>query len=189
MTKKFSVMAVLVIMPLMVLAAVKAVAQDSAAAKPALETTEHHAYRVDFTLTEIDDGKKINTRQYSMNLNGGDEGEIKIGTRVPVRVKGDEFQYVDIGTNIWCHLRDRNSRYNDKEMSWLVNDVVLNVRSELSNFSIPDQQSQSDRPAIRQMKIDANTIAVVGKPTVIGVVDDPNSKRQFQLEVTVTKLR
>jgi len=28
-----------------------------------------------------------------------------------------------------------------------------------------------------------------GKAMVIGSVDDPNSKRQFQLEVTVTKLK
>ena len=45
------------------------------------------------------------------------------------------------------------------------------------------------RPTIRQMKIESSTVATVGKPMVIGSVDDPNSKRQFQLEVTVTKLR
>jgi hypothetical protein len=28
-----------------------------------------------------------------------------------------------------------------------------------------------------------------GKPMVVGSVDDPNSKREFQLEVTVTKLK
>jgi hypothetical protein len=32
-------------------------------------------------------------------------------------------------------------------------------------------------------------LLVVGKPIVIGSVDDPNSNRQFQLEVTVTKLK
>jgi hypothetical protein len=32
-------------------------------------------------------------------------------------------------------------------------------------------------------------VVVLDKPMLMGVVDDPNSKRQFQLEVTVTKLR
>jgi hypothetical protein len=32
-------------------------------------------------------------------------------------------------------------------------------------------------------------VALLGKPMLLGSVDDPNSKRQFQLEVTVTKLR
>ena len=27
------------------------------------------AYRLDFSITELEDGKKINTRQYSVNLN------------------------------------------------------------------------------------------------------------------------
>jgi len=39
------------------------------------------------------------------------------------------------------------------------------------------------------MKIEASTIAVVGKQMVVGIVDDPNSKRQYQLEVTVTRLK
>ena len=42
---------------------------------------------------------------------------------------------------------------------------------------------------LRQFSINASTLALVGKPTVMGSVDDPNSKRQFQLEITVTKLR
>jgi hypothetical protein len=42
---------------------------------------------------------------------------------------------------------------------------------------------------LRQLNINASTLAVLGKPMILGSVDDPNSKRQFQLEVTVTKLR
>ena len=39
------------------------------------------------------------------------------------------------------------------------------------------------RPIIRQIKITASTSLVLGKPMLIGSMDDPNSKRQFQLEV------
>jgi len=159
-------------------------AQDSPPAKPASEAAEPaHAFRLDFVVTELEDGKKTNARQYSMNLNGGDQGEIKIGSRVPVEPKSGEFQYLDVGTNIWCRLRDR------RDVSWLGNDLLMNVRSEISNFAMPDQAVQSSRPIVRQMKIDANTIVVIGKSMVMGIVDDPSSKRQFQLEVTVTKLR
>lgn len=167
-------------------AAIRVRAQDSAPAKAAAEAAEPgHSYRLDFTLNEIEDGKKINSRQYAMNLNSGDQSELKIGTRVPVEVKQSEIQYLDVGTSIWCRLRDRASR----DVSWLGADVMLNVRAELSNFAIPDQQGQSMRPAIRQMKIDSSAIATVSKGMVIGTVDDPNSKRQFQLEVMVTKLK
>jgi hypothetical protein len=161
----------------------QAAAQDATSAKAAPDSEPGHAYRLDFTLSELEDGKKINTRQYSMNLNAGDQSEIKIGTRVPVEAKTGEIQYMDVGTNIWCRMRDH------KDVSWLGNDVLLTVRSEISNFAVPDQQSQTMRPIVRQVKIDASTIAVIGKPMIVGVVDDPNSKRQFQLELTVGKLR
>ena len=142
-----------------------------------------HSYRLDFTISELEDGKKINSRQYSINLSSGEANEIKIGTRVPVEAKQGEFQYLDVGTSIWCRLRDR------ADIAWLSNDVMLQVRSDLSNFAIPDQQAQSMRPIIRQVKIDSSAIATVGKQMVVGSAEDPNSKRQFQVEVMVTRLK
>jgi hypothetical protein len=66
----------------------------------------------------------------------------------------------------------------------------LTVRADISNFAIPEQATgHESRPVVRQFKINASTLAIPGKAMVVGSVDDPNSKRQFQLEVTVTKLR
>jgi hypothetical protein len=104
-----------------------------------------HSYRLDFTISELEDGKKINSRQYSINLNSGEGNEIKIGTRVPVEAKQGEFQYLDVGTSIWCRLRDST------DVAWLANDVMLQVRSDLSNFAFPDQLGQNLRPFIREV--------------------------------------
>lgn len=158
-------------------------AQESGAAKAGEGERAPNAYRLDFTVSELEDGKKINSRQYSMNLKSPDANEIKIGTRVPVEVKQSEIQYLDVGTNIWCRLKDQ------ADVASLGNNVMLNVRAELSNFAVPEQQGQNMRPTIRQMKIESSTVAMIGKPMLIGSVDDPNSRRQFQLEVAVTKLR
>jgi hypothetical protein len=159
-------------------AAAQSKAETEAAAKADRAERPVHPYRVDFSIYELEDGKKINTRQYSLNLNAEDANELKIGTRVPVETKQEEFQYLDVGTNIWCRIGERSDG------------IPLSVRAELSNFAIPDQGSgPSPRPAIRQLQIHASTVAVLGKPMIVGSVDDPNSKRQFQLEVTVTKLR
>ena|SRR5690348_10988832 len=143
-------------------------------------------YRLDFAFNELADGKIVNTRHYSMNLTNGESNEIKIGTRVPV-VSGTgsnssdtQFQYLDVGTNIWAQLREHGDE-------WL-----LVVRSDVSNLdtsSNPVHMGISDPPIIRQIKISGSTLLVVGKPILIGSMDDPTSKRQFQMEVTVTKLR
>ena len=158
--------------------------ESSASAKPSAQEAPApvEAYRLDFSVNELEDGKKINTRQYAMNVNGNDSNEIKIGTKVPVgwRAAGnsEEFQYIDVGTNIWSQLKTGNGQ------------LELRVRAEVSNFATSDQgQGHDSRPLIRQLKIEASTLAQMGKPMVVGSVDDPNSKRQFQLEVTVTKLR
>jgi hypothetical protein len=141
------------------------------------------AYRLDFSLNEMDDGKKVNTRQYSMHSRSGDWNEIRIGTKVPVESKQGEFQYLDVGMNIRCRLTDRS------DAASLGENVSLKVSADLTNFAIPEQQQQTMHPAIRQMRIEASTVALLGKTMVVGVVDDPNSKHQYQLEVTVTKLK
>ena len=148
----------------------KATAQDS----PKLV----EAYRLDFSINELEDGKKINTRQYSMNLNGNDSNELKIGTRVPLEGKEGQVEYIDVGTDIAGRMQSRNGQ------------VEVFVHTDMSNFAIPEQaQGHDTHPVIRQLKISGSTLAVLGKPMIIGSVDDPNSKRQFQVEVTVNKLR
>lgn len=142
---------------------------------------EMAAYRLDFYLHELEDGKKINTRQYSMNLiqgmQNGQWQELKIGTRVPVEMKQGEVQYLDVGTNISARLQEIKSALD------------LEVRADLSNFTTPDQEGKSRMPLLRQLRISGATIVTTGKPIVVGSVDDPNSKRQYQLEVTATKLK
>lgn len=156
-------------------------AQDVAASKAKTDDTEKPAtaFRLDFSLVELEDGKRVNTRHYSMDVVPGfaSSGEIKMGTRVPVEGKQGEMQYIDVGTNIWARMLERGDS------------LQLEVRADLSNFANPEQENRTSMPLLRQLHIGAGTVALIGKPTVVGLVDDPNSKRQFQLEVTVTKLK
>jgi len=137
------------------------------------------AFRLDFALFETEDGKRINTRHYSMNVVPGfmPSNEIKIGTRVPVETQKGEMQYIDVGTNIWARMVEKSDS------------IQLEIRADLSNFANPEQENRTTMPLLRQLHIAAGTVAAIGRPVIVGVVDDPNSKRQFQLEVTVTKLK
>jgi hypothetical protein len=146
--------------------------------KEAPKPTE--AYRLDFSINELEDGKKINSRQYSMNLTKNQPQDIKIGTRIPVENvnRQGETQYMDVGTNISGRLQVHNDQ------------LELFVNTEVTNFAIPEQAAGHEpHPVIRQLKIGGSTLVVLGTPMIIGSADDPNSKRQFQVEVTMTKLR
>ncbi len=156
-------------------------AQESASPKTTPDDSNKvlTAFRLDFALSESEDGKKLNTRHYSMNIVPGytPSNEIKIGSRVPVEGKQGDMQYIDVGTNIWSRMTERGDA------------LQLEVRADLSNFANPEQESRTAMPLLRQLRINASTVAMPGKPIVVGTVDDPNSKHQFELEVTVTKLR
>jgi hypothetical protein len=134
------------------------------------------AYRLDFSINELEDGKRINERHYSMKTLDTFQ-ELKIGTRVPVEAEHGSFQYLDVGTNIRCRVFDSQGSPG------------LDVKVEISNFALPDQAKGGSQPIVRQMVISGSTLVTLDKPMLIGVVDDPNSKRQFQLEVTVAKLK
>lgn len=175
----------------------RAVSQESAPApKPEAQTTsaEHKTkpswdapmeqYRLDFSINEMEDGKKVNTRQYSMNLTTNEGNEIKIGTRVPIESKnsanGNEFQYLDVGTNIFARIGETRGQSD------------LTVRADLSNFAVPGPSSEKPEilPIVRQIKLGGTVMLPPASKTFVMVsADDPNSKRQFQMEVTVTKVK
>lgn len=136
-------------------------------------------YHLDFSINEIEDGKKINSRQYSTNLATNEGNEIKIGARVPVETKEGEFQYLDVGTSLFARIGETRGQ------------TELTVRAETSSFAMPESNSEKRdlHPIIRQLKMGGTALLPLTKTVVIGSADDPNSKRQFQLEVTVTKLR
>src|ERR1700721_2351539 len=155
-----------------------------------------HAYRLDFSLNEVEEEKKINPRHYSMNLNvPGERQDIKIGTRVPVAtgsypasassgstvspVINTQFQYLDVGTHISCLLKEHGD------------ELELHAEREISHLAhrpVREKYGVSD-PVIRQIKISGSTVVVTGKTIAIGSADDPPSNRRSRHEVKVTKLR
>jgi hypothetical protein len=94
-----------------------------------------------------------------------------------VQSSDGKFDYLDVGTSITARL-----------LTWK-NPAILDVRAEISSFATNDQTVHDSHPLLRQMQITGSTSLLPDKPTIIGSVDDPNSQRQFQLEVTATKLK
>jgi len=167
-----------VILGIVLCGATGAKTQETGEASKQVAPKQLTAYRVDFSLNELEDAKTLNTRRYSMNLTDDNNGQdLKIGTRVPVQSDNGKFEYLDVGTSIRARLE-----------SWKT-PLALDVRAEISNFATPDEATRGGHPLLRQMVISGSTIIVPDKPIIIGSVDDPNSKREYQLAVTVTKLR
>ncbi len=164
-------------------------AQDSSKEAPKEEAkTEKQpakplsAYKLQFVLLELQDGKVVNTREYSLIMQDGRNrmADLKIGSRVPVKNEKD-FTYMDIGTNIRCYDLQAQSP-----------NVALNCTVEISNFALPEQKLQTGiatAPVLNQIRSDIPAVVEEGKQTVVGFTDDPNSTKRYEIALTATKVK
>jgi hypothetical protein len=173
-----------------------AMAQDSSqqpSAKPASEALKPNTYRLDFTLSEIENGKKSNARSYLMLAqasSGGDfmstgtRNSLRIGKKVPIATgsledaKAVQFQYLDVGMSIECRVRE------------VQRGVLLDLSVDFSNIAAEQSSNPvlATEPAIGRVTTQVNTFVELEKPTVVSRMDDPSTKRTFELQVTATKL-
>ena len=133
-------------------------------------------YRVDFAVHELENGKRVNTRNYTMLLAAGGTGRVRVGNQVPVATSpGGQVQYIDVGLNIDCRLEERE------------NYVTLRTMFEIKDFA--QEQEGKDRPLLRTVRSDVDTAIPSGKPTLVSAIDDTATKRRYELEVTATKVK
>ena len=134
-----------------------------------------HYYKLNFVLRETSDGKVLNERTYSLGVaNAGsfdrDWWSLRAGTKVPVG-----SNYTDVGFNV--------------DVRSLEVDTGLQLRVKADISSLPSDSGNNALPPIRQMRVEEVVLVAVGKPTLIFLGEDPNSKHRFELEVTPVKER
>ena len=140
------------------------------------------AYHLEFVITELDEGKKVNSRTYSLLAQQGILNKLRAGVRVPIATGTGsnslptQFQYIDVGVSIDCTVQERGGT------------VLMSSTIDVSSMT-QQHEEQTHQPVIRQMKSEMRTILSPGKPTVISYMDDPTGKGRFQLEVTATKIK
>ncbi len=143
-----------------------------------------NVYRLDFALSEFVDGKKVNTRSYSVTAREDEMNKLRSGARYPVATatvdKGTQFQYLDVGVSIDCRVVERGGYL---ELNAVVDSSVI---EGADTHGIPSPVI--DQPVIGQMKSDIRSLIRPGTPTMVSSMEDPASKRRFQLEVTATKM-
>jgi hypothetical protein len=157
---------------------------DSAVKKdaPEKELAPEAFYKLAFNISEIEDGKRVNQREYSMvsRNNDGRPVSIKATTRVPINAPEKQLQYLDAGLDIRC--------FAPREVA---GKVAVNCDVVISNFVVPDQSTEARNsvgPVLRTTNTSAWAVVTLGKPTVMSIIDDVNSKKRIQIEVTATKI-
>lgn len=132
------------------------------------------AYQLDFVVKEVEEGKVVNSRNYSMLISAASGGgSIRSGDRVSVMTKGGtqpEYSYVDVGVNIDC----RNVQETQGKLTLVVTADVSSAASDAT------------RPLIRTARWSANVVVPLRKSTALFSSDDTSSKRRMTLDLTAT---
>ena len=136
------------------------------------------AYRIELNVREIEGGKRLNSRNYTMVVEDGSYGRTRVGNRVPVLTQEKNYNYYDVGMNIDCRPRGRED------------DVELDLGVELSSI-VPQEQPQTAaaNPVLRQQRSNVSSVVTLGKPTLVASMDDVLSNRRYEIEVTATKVK
>jgi hypothetical protein len=140
-------------------------------------------YKLVFSIFELQEGKKINQRDYSILVEADDHSgnKLKIGTKVPIDTGNGQVTYADVGFELECSLAETVS-----------NKLGLRVDLGVSNFAVPEQNADprtaGSRPVLRAVTERVRAVLTAGKPQVITSMDDVNSTKRLQVEVTATKV-
>lgn len=145
----------------------------------------HKAYRLTYTMTELDGEKTVSTQHFSMIVVDGQHTSMKEGSKIPVATgeigKGNDvqtqFTYLDVGMNF------------DSQVDEVARGVQLQSKVEQSSLGEPSTIAGVQEPVVRQTVVLGTSLLTLGKPSMLGSVDVPNSTHHFDIAVVADELK
>lgn len=148
-------------------------------------------YSVHYVICELANGKRINSRSYTLMAAGSrsDRGSVRVTSSVPFAMgsysprngsgapESTQLQYKNVGMSIDCDIPD---------VSAPARQVMVNTNINWS--FMPGSDKATHQPIFSNLQFSGPSLVPLGKPTVIGKMDDTTSDHQYQIEVTVKKV-
>lgn len=154
-------------------------------AKKLIDDLDHprRTYRLTYTITEVDGGKRAGTQHYSMVIVSGQQTVMKQGSKIPVATgtvtengspsTQTQFTYLDVGLNFSATLDES------------ANGVRLRSKAEQSSLGTDKTIAGIQEPVVRQTVLEGTSILTPGKPLILGSLDIPDSTRRLDIEVVM----
>jgi len=148
------------------------------------ESATPGVYRVQFNIRDGSEAAAKSGRRYAMLIESNGQGTFRVGNRVPVAGGGipgatlGQLQIFDVGVNIDCRLRESNGK------------VDINANIEVSTIVEYEKGAAAipPNPTVATIRLNVSAILSPGKPALVASIDDPVTKRRFDVEVTVAKV-
>lgn len=142
-------------------------------------------FRVSYTFTELESGKRVGTQHYSLIVSNGQRVTVKQGSRVPIATgtsgaAGEtqtQYQYLDVGMNF------------DVTFTETAGGGLLKSKVEQTSLAEDKSGFGAQDPIVRQSSYEGSPMVVLGKPAILSSLDIPNSTRHMDVEVMVEEVK
>ncbi len=146
------------------------------------------SYRLTYTVTEMDGGKRVGTQHFAMVMVSGQETKLKQGSKVPIATGSynsggnaaigvqTQFTYLDVGMNF------------DATMQEMGTNGRLRFSVEQSSIALEASGVGPQNPIVRQTSLAGEATLSPSKPMMLGSVDIPASTRHLDIEVVMEPL-
>lgn len=137
-------------------------------------------YRLTYTITDFEDGKRTGTQHFVFLAVVGERTIFKQGSRVPIVTgmpdkqtaeQSSEIQYQDIGLSI------------EATVSGSGETLMLHSKVEQSSLAGEKTAAVAPDPIVRQFVLQESAELTEKKPLVLGSLDEPGTTRHQEVEV------
>jgi hydrogenase maturation factor len=155
-------------------------AQEPAAKAESSSNIPSHFYRFDFVVKQIEGGRVINSRNYSVIAPDGlrRRASIRSGTRVPYRTRSGDWDFLHAGVDIDC-----------LDIQEAEGSLRLQIKAEVNSVLSDAGNAGTEPPLLRSNTWESGVTIPLRKAVTIFASDDLASKQNMQLEITATPLR
>lgn len=161
-------------------------------AAPETRPTETTPLKVSVTFTEFEGDKKVKSLPYTMIVIADGQNPksvVKMGSRVPVYVGKEQWQYLDVGSNIDCQAsRTKDNKFDLRlslERTWVEGSVAIPA-----DFGAATQPpGQFPEPIVRQFRSELSLTLRDGQSVESSFATDPLSGKVFRVEVSLNVLK
>lgn len=156
----------------------RATPEDLAIAQKILSELDHprKVYRLTYTITETDDGKRAGSQRFSLIVPSDGKSDLKQGVKMPIvtgstesgsSTSNTQVQYLDVGLHIEATLEG------------------MRLRTKVEQSSLAEEKSGmgAQDPIVRQTVLDGVSTLAQGKSVILGSLDLPGGTRREEIEV------
>jgi len=144
------------------------------------------SYRLTYTITETDQGKRIGTEHFDLIVVSGVRTTLKNGSKIPIltgsydagaKEEQTQFTYLDIGLNL------------DVTVDEAVDGVRLRTKIERSSIAEEPSVVGKEDPIVRQTVLEGASILMPGKPVILGSLDVAGTTRHLDVDVLMEPVK